>query len=123
MLCARLMHENAVAQAIKRLGGLTAAVVKTGYSANSLARWRIAGKVPRLVAAVRLEELTGISVRALAGLDNGSAPGGGSPRKKRQNAGKGRARGGLRAVVERVHGGQQRRAESRASPVRLSTGT
>src|SRR5262245_61825627 len=64
---------NAVAEAIDRLGGLTPATVKTGIPTATLAYWRAQGRISRAEACFRIESLTGISARALAGLE-GTSP-------------------------------------------------
>ena len=76
---------NPVADAIAQLGGLTAAIVKTGYSLSTINRWRALGRITKVDAAFKVADLTGISVRVLGGLERPSSGGGG------RNGGSGRA--------------------------------
>ncbi len=68
--------ENPVAAAIEQLGGLTEAVVRTGFSQTTWVRWRREGRMSDAIAVLRVEEMTGISARRLAGLEllPGGAP-------------------------------------------------
>lgn len=54
------------------LGGLTAAIVRTGIAQSTWLRWRRLGRISDAVAVLRIEELTGIPARELAGMENGT---------------------------------------------------
>lgn len=61
------MDENPISQAIARLGGMTRAVVRTGYSEASWHRWRRTKRIPDAIACLRVARLTGIQPELLAG--------------------------------------------------------
>lgn len=62
--------QNPVEQALAKLGGVTQAIVATNgrWPEATLYRWKRQGYIPDLAACFLLEDLTGISARALGGV-------------------------------------------------------
>lgn len=60
--------DSAVAQAITKLGGITRAVMASGYSEGTWRRWRRENRIPDSKACFEVSALTGIPARKLAGM-------------------------------------------------------
>ncbi|MCW5893329.1 MAG: hypothetical protein KIT14_22680 [bacterium] len=73
-----------MALAIRTMGGITQAIVKTGISEATWHRWRRAGRIADPEAVFLVEDLTGIPGRQLAGM---RVVQGGAPTPKRGKRG------------------------------------
>lgn len=60
------MDTNPVADAIERMGGLTAATVQTGVSSTTLTRWRLKGWIDDAHVLLQVAKLTGMDPAELA---------------------------------------------------------
>lgn len=61
------MNNPVLIEAIEKLGGPTKASHVLGVSVVSIHNWKSAGKVPRPKHAIRIADLTGLSLRKLLG--------------------------------------------------------
>lgn len=79
--------DSAVAQAITKLGGITRAIIATGYSEATWRRWRRENRIPDSRACFAIAGLTGIPAQALAGFvaTGPGGDGGGLPLEEAQD--------------------------------------